>query len=214
MIIRASDLVKKSCMAMKYHRDHNLPVVVTEGMKIGEAFQKEVTPEGPGIYIEMQGIYDMGKGIEIRFSNDYVALEENIPYICEIKSVRDESPDWYKASCIMGAAFYKALIMGSAKNGLTHLETAPFEYEVNGNITYTIEVPSDIDYILQFGYKQYKIELIDHKAILAFFEDKAIQSLDWTTAKQWDAVYNKNMWSMLKGFIQVTACNPHLTLTY
>lgn len=214
MIIRASDLVKKSCMAMKYHRDHNLPVVVTEGMKIGEAFQKEVTPEGPGIYIEMQGIYDMGKGIEIRFSNDYVALEENIPYICEIKSVRDESPDWYKASCIIGAVCYKALVMGSAKKGLTKLFTAPFEYEVNGNIIYNIKVSYDIDYILQFGHTQYKIQLTDYKAILAFFEDKAIQSLDWTTAKQWDNVYHKNMWAVLKGFIQVTACNPHLTLTY
>jgi hypothetical protein len=201
-------------MAMKYKRDYNTPIVITEGMKIGEAFQKEVTPEGPGIYIEMQGIYDIGKGIEIRFSNDYVSLNDSIPYICEIKSVRDESPDWYKASCIIGAAFYKALIMGSAKNGLTHLETAPFEYEVNGNITYTIEVPSDIDYILQFGYKQYKIELIDYKAILAFFEDKAIQSLDWPTAKQWDIVYHKNMWPVLKGFIQVTVWNPFLTLTY
>ena len=40
-------------MAMKYRRDHNTPIVVTEGMKIGEAFQKKVTPEGPGIYQTM-----------------------------------------------------------------------------------------------------------------------------------------------------------------
>lgn len=201
-------------MAIKYQRDHNTPVVVTEGMKIGEDFQKEVTPEGPGIYVEMQGMYNMGNGIEIGFSNDYVSKIIGEPwYICEIKSVRDKAPDWYKASCIIGAAFYKALVIGSAKHGLTKLVTAPFEYERNGNISHTIEIPCHIDYILQFGYNRYKIELSDYKAILAFFEDKARQTLDWTTAKQWDNVYHKNMWSMLKGFIQVTSCDYSLTLT-
>ena len=208
MIIRASDLIKSSASFIKYKQDREMKPYVSEGMKRGESFQLANTPSGGNIFVEMQGKYKIDNDLEIRFSNDYINIEKP-EYICEIKSVFNEPENWYKASCIIGTAFYKTLIIASAKKNMCELTTAPFELERNGNIEHIIKVKKNIDYYLQFGNAFYLIELKDHKPILSFYTDKAQASLDWDSAKEWDRTYHRKLeWKMLHEFIVVTPKSP------
>lgn len=208
MIVRASDLIKSSASFIKYKQDKEMKPYVSDQMKQGEEFQIANTPKGPGIFVEMQGTYNINEELEIRFTNDYVN-QNKPPYICEIKSVFNEPENWYKASCIIGTAFYKSLIIASAVKNKCELVTAPFEFERNGNIRLAIKVKKNIDYYLQFGENFYLIELKDHNPIISFYTDKAIASLDWDSAKEWDRTYFRKLeWKMLHEYIVVIKKSP------
>lgn len=210
LVIRASDLIKRSAMSICYNRNNNVKTVVSNAMLKGSDFQDQQTPTEKAIYKEMQGIYCIpNKELEIRFSNDYVKYnirdKAGDNHICEIKSTFIEPiEDYYKASCLLNAAFYKALIMASSVNGYCPLTTAPFEFEANGNIMQEIKVPKNINYILNFGGNKMLILLADYKVFIDYYSAKAIASLAYDTAKQWDNVnYRKTEYSTLRPYIKV-----------
>ena len=150
----------------------------------GEKFQKAVSNTIHNIIgEEMRGKYVNNElGITINFSNDIVCDDK----IIEVKSVCGEYPDWYLHSAILQCAFYKSMMLLGAR----HLETASFYVNLgNERVQTDINPARGIRYILIFGEEKYEIFVSDPYQIVGFFENKAVNCMDWSSAKRWDEMY-------------------------
>jgi hypothetical protein len=163
---------------------------------MGDKYQHELARKLTNVIDEeMRGSLTCA-GVTINFTHDIVCEDK----IVEIKYVDPARPaeDWYLKSSLLQCAVYKAL---SNKSG-GHLETASFRVNLGYPKQYT-RVPNDIPYILYFGDDKYRILTTNDDAIVKFIIDKACASLDWTLAKQFDAMY-KHM--------EFQALHPHFNV--
>ena len=198
----ASELCRRSALALKYRRDNNIVDSVNENMLAGEKHQLAYTPQNA--FPEMRGTF-VHNYININFCIDYIVPNE---YACEVKSLRIDE-NWYKAACIVQCGFYKAMIM----SGVNNFQTATFMFEKT-NVRHELLVDKNIPYYLQYGMDSYLIETDKPERIVDFFVDKAIASLEWDTAREFDNKFKRHEWPILKNYIQVHKKQlDHLILT-
>jgi len=193
----AKDLCTRSCMQIKMLAEHPERKSPPSAMVYyGEAFQKAVARTIPNIIgEEMRGKYTNDRlGITINFSNDIVCNDK----IIEVKSVNGKYEDWYLQSSILQCAFYKSMMLLGAR----HLETASFYVNLgNERVQTEIDPSRNIRYILIFGEEKYEIFVSNPYQIVGFFENKAVCSTDWTSAKRWDEMYKHREFECLAQYI-------------
>ena len=161
-----------------------------ENVNNGLRFQDEVALTfNDVIGQEMRGTY-IKDDICINFSNDIVCKEK----IVEVKSVNKEPESWYLESSLLQCAVYKSFLTKNNK-----LITATF-YSNMGNPVIETTVDKDIDYILKFGDKTYKVIVNNPDKIIEFIYNKAKASLSWEAAKMFDSLYKFKEFENLKPF--------------
>lgn len=145
---------------------------------------------------ELGGVFNYDD-ISIYFSNDIVCYDK----IIEIKQVNGQYEDWFLKNSMLQCALYCSFI----RLGSNYLTTSNF-FLKEGNDKKSIIVNPNIDYFLQFGNKLYKINVYNPTMIVNFFLNKAIASLDYESAKQFDNLYKHNEFELLKKYFRVERC--------
>ena len=121
--------------------------------------------------------------------------------VLKVKSVIDGSnvEDWYFNSCVLQCAVYKSLLDKSNK----HLITSKFFADM-GNPVIETTINNDIKYYLRFGNSLYLVEVTNTDFIVDFIVKKAVASLEWDSAKNFDAKYKHKEFETLKDYFTVS----------
>lgn len=187
----ASDLIKCSAFQLAYVRHHHIKTHTSNyNREKGLAFEDKVAHSIKGSCSEMVTRLDF-KGITIFASHDIVTDK----CLIEVKSYNPSisSGDWYFKSCLLQSAFYKSIFMLS--DG--HLATPRFK--LNEGYDYEEKnLDINLPYHLRFSDKEYDIKVHNPQKIVSFFYTKAAASLDYETAKTFDASYKHKEFDALK----------------
>ncbi len=188
----AKDLCRRSCMQIKMFAEHpEKRPQPTQQVYEGESFQRQVAKAMADVIgEEMKGtLFD--NGIYINFSNDIVCKDK----IVEVKSANGEVENWYlENSLLQCVVYYSLLKMTGGK-----LKTAKF-FSDQGNPIVETTVDCNIKYFLKIGNDVYLIEVNDAKSVVDFILEKARASMDWETAKAFDAAYKRKEFETLRPF--------------
>lgn len=186
----AKDLCSRSCMQIKMFDVHpEKRPVINANQQTGVSFQHQIATKTDNLIgEEMRGTY-VKDGILINFSNDIVCPDK----IIEVKSVNREIEDWYFNNSIYQCAVYKALLMKSNKK----LVTSKFFVDL-GNPYVETTVNNDVSYYLKFGNDLYLIQVNNADKIVEFIYNKAVASMDWDKAREFDANYKFKEYETLK----------------
>lgn len=190
----AKDLCSRSCMQIKMFDLHpELRPIPNINQENGTNFQHQIALNTKNIIgEEMRGSF-IKDDILINFSNDIVCPDK----IIEVKSVNREIEDWYFNNSIYQCAVYKALLMKSNKK----LVTSKFFVDL-GNPYIETTVNGDISYYLKFGNELFLIEVNNADKIVEFIYNKAIASMDWDKAREFDANYKFKEYETLKDYFK------------
>lgn len=196
----AASLVKSSAAQIIFYR--NNPRTITQGITVGTEYQHKVSQLlGDNVVEEMRTSLQIGDDIIINACHDIVASN----YILEVKMVTPYEgavDKWYLDSCILQCALFKALLMES--DG--HICTPKFMVD-QGIKEISMDIDTQLRYLLMFGKALIEIEVPDSKALLRYFVNKAKATLDndYIKAKAWDSQhkhkeFNDTYYNGLFGF--------------
>ena len=207
----ASDLVKRSAAQIVYLR-YRAEAALSRRALLGEQYQSKIV-KGESlsnvVADEMRGCYTYD-GDEIFFCIDMIKNGE----FFEIKSVQDKDgnetdiyPEWYLNNLLLQCAFYKSLILNM--NGST-LYTPKFRLK-EGFKKAHIEINKSASYYLIFGsVGMFKVDVIDPKKIISFYENKIDHCTDYEMARKYDTEYKRKEFELLSPFFQYQTCNKKL----
>lgn len=197
----ASELLKRSAAQLVYFRRTGTAPEVTKQMKIGEAYQCNVSNKsreaGHKVSDEMGGCYTYGDNA-IYFCIDIVRED----CFVEVKSVLNENgenclayPTWYFEASILQCAVYKALLM--SMNGDT-LVTPKFRLDA-GYADRKITVDKSLPYKLKFGeVGTFIVNVTNAERLIGFLKEKINALKDYDTARAFDSKYKHKEYSLLK----------------
>ncbi len=194
-----SDLLKKSAMQICYLRKNKEKVPeTTEAQQRGNDAALEKA--GDNKYVEMRGTYRLDRSPEqdilIHYSFDEIFPNDVACLFIEHKNITDGSTveHWYKNSSLLQTATYQAF---AENNDNKLLQTANF-YVQQDNPKLEFELGNRyLRSELHLGDQVYTVLPIESKTIVAFFLSKAIATLDYTTAKDWDNQYKHKEYDTL-----------------
>lgn len=197
----ASDLIKCSAFQLAYVRKKNIPTHASNYNKEkGLAFEDKVVHSIKGSCSEMLSTLKLND-IIIFASHDIVTND----CLIEVKSYNPSlsSGDWYFKSCLLQTAFYKSILMLS--DG--HLVTPQFK--INEGYQYQEKnINPNMPYHLRFGSQEFVVNVHNPREIVSFFYNKAIASLNYDTAKSFDASYKHKEYDALKHLIAFESLVP------
>lgn len=198
MNFSAKQLLTSSCMQLKYLRDNpQKKAEVSVGKLEGVKEQHKMLSKFNAFGEELGGVYKKDD-ITIFFSNDIVSLDK----IIEVKTINGKTEDWYFNNSVLQCALYSSFI----RLGSTMLTTSKF-FLAEGNPKRSIVVKRDIDYLLLFGDKLYKVVVTNPKQIVDFFINKAKATFEYETAKVFDKQYKFKEFETLKKYFKIENCN-------
>ena len=193
-----SDLLKQSAMQMCYLRKKNEKKPVTKGQIEGN---KVAHAKSESKYMEMRGTYKMFNNLLIHYAFDEIQIEEKSTLLIEHKNIREDRPIelWYLQSSILQTAVYQAFVR---ENPSKDLYTATF-YVKEGNPKLHLKLNNNyLRSELRMGDDHYSVVANDAKALVEFYCNKALATLNYESAKSWDAQYkHKEFHHLFSNFV-------------
>lgn len=192
MLFSASSLIKLSAKAVCYFHTHDRQKKNTGvSQKVGNEFGAKLVKGMP----EMRGAYKFDRHI-IYYCFDDVRVS-NIIRLYEFKSVqRGEVADWYLNNSILQTAFYHSLALINQDKEYITAKFYPGKKQ-------RLVINKKIRSILIIGSKKYKVVVKNPQEIVRFFERKAVASLNYNSAEEWDHKYKHKEFDTLKKYIKV-----------
>ena len=187
MFFSAAQLSKMSAAQICYLRDKPSPAP-SDRMIRGDSFADQ---HSQALTVEMQGCYRRGD-IDLWFTIDEVRSKGRRIYLIEHK-LTENAETWFFRSALIQTAFLAALAQQQPL-----LKTAKWKGEPSFSLDLTGQ---ECHSVLNFGGLYYKVNA-DSEAVMRFFLTKARASREFTTAKRFDATYNKKEWDYFKDAIK------------
>lgn len=182
-----SDLVKKSAMQICYLRKNQdrVPEPTPEQIAGSEASLAKALSK----LVEMRGTYaipnNFGQTILIHYAFDEIVPNERACLFLERKNIpQGQTVElWYRNAAILQTAVYQAF---AKQNEDKHLETA--QYFINqGNPKLEFELGNlYLRSELHLGDIIYGVTATDPKALVDYYIQKAMATMNYDAAKQWD----------------------------
>ena len=187
-----SDLLKKSAMQICYLRKNKekTPPATKQQIEGNIAAHSKAMDEK---FVEMRGTYCMDYlklRILIHYAFDEISPHDKGCLLIEHKNIPSGSTVelWYRNAAILQTGAYQAF---ASENPSKHLETATF-YINQGNSKNEFELGTMyLHSELHFGKLVYSVHVPKSREIVDFYKQKAIATLDYSTAKEWDAKYKR-----------------------
>ena len=197
-----SDLIKKTAMQICYLRKNQ--------DKVPEPTQEQI--EGSEIQlskalsklVEMRGTYafatNFGQKILIHYAFDEIVPNETSCLFLEHKNITPGSTVelWYRNAAILQTAAYQAF---AKANPDKHLETAFFHIN-NGNPKLEFELNNlYLRSELHLGDMIYSVVAVKFQELVDFYVRKAIATLNYDDAKEWDWKYRRREFDYTHSYI-------------
>lgn len=187
-----SDLVKKSAMQICYLRKNKemTPDPTPEQIAGAEEQKRKVQSK----LVEMRGTYafanNFGQKILIHYAFDEIIPNDTSCLFVEHKNIPPGSTIelWYRNGAILQTAVYQAF---AKCNEDKHLETAQFF--INQGYS-KLEFELENRYLrseLHLGDVVYSVTAVNFEELVNFYVRKAINTLNYDDAKQWDWKYKR-----------------------
>ncbi len=191
--ISCSDLIKKSAKAICYFRKKRKQFLVTENMiKGNESAERKIISE----LKEMRGTF-VFDNVLLHYTFDEIQKTKNKITLVEHKNIEEDSvvEDWYLNYSLLQVAFYHSLLI---LNPSKEYFTALFFRKQGFNTNYLKLETEKIQSILFIGTEKYLIKPISPEIIVDFYFNKAIASMEYESAIEWDLNWKFKEYDNLK----------------
>jgi len=207
-----SDLLKKSAMQICYLRKNKEKTPpVTPGQIAGnEAAHAKSESE----YIEMRGTFKVGmksQDLLIHYAFDEIKLLDKACVLIEHKMIKPGSVVelWYRNASILQTVVYQAFAL---VNPDRNLETATFFVD-QGNPKLSVNIGNSyIRSELHLGDMVFSATAIKQEKIVRFYVDKAKATLNYDTAKEFDAKYKHKEFELLNEYFNFRTLEESKTI--
>lgn len=185
------ELCSQSAMQLKYLRDNpNKKPKITDKQYSGINYQTEIFKKLNDNKITQEcGNFCAIENIIIYYSNDIILQRS----IIEVKNIIGDYNEYYLQNSLLQCAIYKSFIDYNNQ----YIYTSKF-YENKINDKFHVQLPNNFKYFLLFGNQAFEIFNLDNRNLFDFIFSKALASLDYATAKDFDKVYKHNEFELLK----------------
>lgn len=185
-----ANLIKQSALQLCYLRNNRNKIVVTDGQVKGNAI---ALSKSRSKYIEMRGTYCYDDML-FHYVFDEVIDSSRLEFI-EHKSTMYGTPDWYINSSILQMALYSSLVH---VNDNSNLVTASF---VKGD-KHSLSIANryKVFKVVFDNNTEYTVNSINPEKIVAFYISKAIASMSYDTAREFDLKYKRKEFEILKQY--------------
>lgn len=188
-----SQLIKQSAMQTCYLRKNNKAKPVTKAMIQGNDIAID---KSESEYVEMRGTYNHDN-LLIHYAFDEVNVNDVSALLIEHKNITSGSPVemWYFEYSILQTAVYQAF---AQVNRNTKLQTATF-YTNKGNPK--LELDFGNLYLrseLRMDNRAYTVIATDAKKLVKFYCEKAVATLNYNDAKEFDLKYKHQEYKKLQ----------------
>jgi hypothetical protein len=199
---------------------------------------KETTPEqihgnelalekSQSEYLEMRGsfkfLYNSDTEVIIHYAFDEILLDfrdDNKAQVMKGSQLYIEHKNIFKSDSLNEYTVYLYIMQLAAyaafneMNPNRQLQTAEFFIkEGNPKMLLKAKDPMHCFYLLRINNIKIDISIVDPELIVSFFKQKAIATLDYDRAKEWDIDWKMSTWAALSPSIKHTPVPWHETIT-